>query len=106
MTLEAQIGQMLLAGFEGLEPPDYFLDWIRTGQIGGAILFGRNVETPQQLARLTQTLHAAAREAGQPPLLIGIDLVRAVTLLLEYLHVVCGVRVLMMLLLFLLLQYS
>ncbi|MEP7293780.1 MAG: glycoside hydrolase family 3 N-terminal domain-containing protein, partial [Chloroflexota bacterium] len=29
--------------------------------------------TPGQLARLTQTLHQTAREAGQPPLLIGID---------------------------------
>lgn len=71
--LEAQIGQMLLAGFEGLEPPDYILDWIRSGQIGGAILFARNIETPEQLARLTRTLHEAAHEVGRPPLLIGID---------------------------------
>jgi beta-N-acetylhexosaminidase len=73
MKLEEQLGQMLLAGFEGLEPPDYFLDWIRSGQIGGAILFGRNVESPEQLARLTRTLHDAAQAAGRPPLLIGID---------------------------------
>ena len=73
MTLETSIGQMLIVGFEGLTAPDYILDWIKTGRIGGVILFGRNVEAPEQVARLTQTLHAAARDAGQPPLLIGID---------------------------------
>ncbi len=64
---------MLVVGFEGLTPPDYILDRIASGQIGGVILFGRNVETPEQLARLTQTCHDAARQAGRPPLLIGID---------------------------------
>ncbi len=73
MSLEHDIGQLLVVGFEGLEPPDYILDWIAAGQIGGVILFGRNVESPPQLARLTQTCHAAARQAGRPPLLIGID---------------------------------
>ena len=73
MTIEEQIGQMLGVGFEGLEPPDYILDWIRRGQVGTIILFGRNVETPRQLAKLTQTLHQTARDAGRPPLLIGID---------------------------------
>lgn len=37
------------------------------------ILFARNIESPEQLARLTQTCHDAARHAGRPPLLIGID---------------------------------
>ena len=67
MTLEQQLGQMLLVGFEGLTSPDYILDWIATGRIGGVILFGRNVESPEQVARLTQTLHEAARKAGRPP---------------------------------------
>ncbi|MBI1257919.1 MAG: beta-N-acetylhexosaminidase [Chloroflexi bacterium] len=73
MTLEQQLGQMLLVGFEGLEAPDYILDWITSGRIGGVILFGRNVESPEQVAALTQTLHETARQAGRPPLLIGID---------------------------------
>ena len=73
MTLEQQLGQMLLVGFEGLTAPDYILDWIAEGRIGGLILFGRNVESPEQVARLTQTLHETARKAGRPPLLIGID---------------------------------
>ena len=69
MTLEDKIGQMLMVGFHGLEAPAYLLDWVRTGRVGGVILFGRNVESPAQLARLTQSFHAVAKF----PLLIGID---------------------------------
>jgi beta-N-acetylhexosaminidase len=59
-TVETQIGQMLFVGFEGLEAPDYILDWLRQGRVGGIILFARNVATPQQVAALTDTLQAAA----------------------------------------------
>jgi len=69
MNLEQRIGQMLMAGFHGLTAPDYFLDWLREGRIGGVILFARNVADPQQLADLTASLHAAAAS----PILIGID---------------------------------
>jgi beta-N-acetylhexosaminidase len=69
MHLEDKIGQMLMVGFYGLEAPDYILDWLRAGRIGGIILFARNVESPAQLARLTSSIHAAAKY----PVLIGID---------------------------------
>lgn len=69
MSLELKIGQMLVAGFEGLEAPDYFLQWLSEGRLGGVILFARNVESPVQLARLTQQLHGAAKT----PILIAID---------------------------------
>jgi beta-N-acetylhexosaminidase len=59
-ALEARVGQMLFAGFDGLEPPDYLLDWLRAGRIGGVILFARNVATPAQVAALTDALQAAA----------------------------------------------
>lgn len=68
-SLEEKIGQMLIVGFEGLEPPSYILDWLASGRIGGVILFARNVESPQQLAKLTQACH----EAAKYPILIGID---------------------------------
>jgi beta-N-acetylhexosaminidase len=68
-TLEEKIGQMFLVGFEGYEPPDHILDWLRTGRIGGVILFSRNVQSPQQLAHLTQQCHAAAKY----PILIAVD---------------------------------
>ncbi|MEO8443108.1 MAG: beta-N-acetylhexosaminidase [Betaproteobacteria bacterium] len=37
--------------------------------VGGVILFSRNYESPEQLARLTAEIHAVR----QPPLLIGVD---------------------------------
>ncbi len=69
MDLQDKIGQMLMVGFHGLEAPSYLLDWLREGRAGGVILFARNVESPEQLAKLTASLHAAAKY----PLLIGID---------------------------------
>lgn len=59
-TVETRIGQMMFVGFEGLEAPDYILDWLREGRIGGIILFARNVQSPAQLAALTDALQAAA----------------------------------------------
>lgn len=68
-SLEDKIGQMFLVGFEGLEAPQHILDWLAQGRIGGVILFARNVQSPEQLARLTQQCHQAAKY----PILIGID---------------------------------
>jgi beta-N-acetylhexosaminidase len=69
MQLQDKVGQMLMVGFHGFEAPDYLLEWLRQGRAGGVILVARNVESPAQLARLTRSLHDAAKY----PLLIGID---------------------------------
>lgn len=68
-TLAEKVGQMLVFGFEGYHAPDYLLDWLREGRVGGVILFQRNVENPAQLAALMQSLHEAAKYSC----LIGID---------------------------------
>jgi beta-N-acetylhexosaminidase len=73
-TLAQQIGQMLIVGFPGTTAPDYILDWLARGQIGGVILFARNVESPSQLAALCASCHrAAASNPDNPPILIAID---------------------------------
>ncbi|HYO89172.1 MAG TPA: beta-N-acetylhexosaminidase [Candidatus Limnocylindrales bacterium] len=59
-SLETRVGQMLFAGFDGLEAPAYILDALRAGRLGGIILFARNVASPQQLAALTDSLKAAS----------------------------------------------
>ncbi|MEO8610566.1 MAG: beta-N-acetylhexosaminidase [Chloroflexota bacterium] len=69
VSLEEKIGQMCMVGFHGLEPPDYILEWLASGRIGGVILFSRNIESPEQVAKLTQKCHQAAKH----PILIGID---------------------------------
>src|SRR5688572_7058520 len=68
-TLEEKIGQRLVVGFEGLTPPDYILDWLAQGRIGGVILFSRNIANPEQVAALTYACHQAAKY----PILIAID---------------------------------
>ncbi|MDQ7834704.1 MAG: glycoside hydrolase family 3 N-terminal domain-containing protein [Humidesulfovibrio sp.] len=86
--LRRMAGQMLLVGFRGAEPglgtPEALpiLGQIARLNLGGVILFDRdvalkspdrNVESPQQLARLTSALQAAAKAAGSPPLFIAVD---------------------------------
>ncbi len=68
-TLEEKIGQMLVVGFHGHEPPQHILNWLREGRVGGVILFARNIDTPEQVAELTDALHEAARR----PILVAID---------------------------------
>lgn len=69
MSLEEKIGQMMIVGFHGLEPPPYLLEWLAAGRIGGVILFARNIDSPAQVAALTQACH----EAAARPILIAID---------------------------------
>jgi len=49
-------GQLLLLGVPGLEVDAAYADFIHRIQPGGFILFGRNIETPSQLRRLTDQL--------------------------------------------------
>ena len=81
--LRRQAGQMLLVGFRGAEPDVLpILSQIATLNLGGVILFDRdaalqspqrNIESPEQLLRLTSALQAAAASAGSPPLFIAVD---------------------------------
>jgi beta-N-acetylhexosaminidase len=74
LTLEQKIGQTMMFGFHGVEPSEEILRLIRERQVGGVILFARNVTGPQQVRRLTLALQKAAYEAGHPvPLLISVD---------------------------------
>ena len=74
MTLEEQIGQVLMVGFSGSTPSQEIIDLIQRFHIGNILLFSRNVRDAQQVLELTQSLQVIAKEAGQPyPLLIAID---------------------------------
>ncbi|MEK4060392.1 MULTISPECIES: beta-N-acetylhexosaminidase [Paenibacillus] len=74
MSLSDKIGQMLMCGFEGTAVPDDGIrELVAKGGIGGVIYFARNVETPEQVARMTAELQQAAAESGKAPLWISID---------------------------------
>ena len=66
-------GVRFLRSFDGLEPSPEILAAIREGRTSGVTLFrARNVESAAQLRQLCAALQAA-RPAGDPPLVIGID---------------------------------
>lgn len=74
MSLEEQIGQILIVGFPGTVCTPELRALIEQRQVANIILFSRNVQSTQQVLKLTQELQAIAREAGHPyPLLISID---------------------------------
>ncbi len=74
MTLEEQIGQLLMVGFWGITPSPEIIDLIQRYHVGNIILFSRNIRDTQQVLELIQSLQKIAKEAGQCyPLLIAID---------------------------------
>src|SRR2546421_1208863 len=74
MTLEEQIGQLLMVGFWETTPSQEVIDLIKNYHVGNIILFSRNIGDARQVLELTQCLQRIAKEAGhRHPLLIAID---------------------------------
>ena len=71
MTTEQKVGQLLVAGMEGTQPGEDAVQAIQTAQVGGIILFGRNVESASQLVELTNGLKELNGDAV--PLFLGVD---------------------------------
>jgi beta-N-acetylhexosaminidase len=72
-TLTQIVGQKLIVAMDGTTPSASLLSRIRHGQVGGVILFGRNVTTAAALRALTKRLQDEATIGGQQPLLIAVD---------------------------------
>ncbi|WP_342599898.1 beta-N-acetylhexosaminidase [Psychrobacillus sp. FSL H8-0483] len=74
MSLKKKAGRLLIAGFKGTIISDEIKHLIHEYHIGGVILFGRNIGTPNEILALTQSLQQEAKKAGyKTPLLICID---------------------------------
>ncbi|RPJ01600.1 MAG: glycoside hydrolase family 3 protein, partial [Chloroflexi bacterium] len=74
MTLEEKVGQLFLITLYSPElgPMDRAL--IEAIHPGGVVLFPHNIQSPEQVARLTNDLQAYAQEVGPDvPLLIAVD---------------------------------
>ena len=71
LTVEQKVGQLLVAGISGLEPGEDGAQAVRDYQVGGVILFGRNVESAGQLTELTNGLKAL--NGDHIPLLLSVD---------------------------------
>ncbi len=62
------LGPVML-DLEGLELQPQERELLQHPAVGGVILFGRNYESPQQVAKLAADIHALR----QPPLLVAVD---------------------------------
>ncbi|SDS04693.1 glycoside hydrolase family 3 protein [Jiangella sp. DSM 45060] len=68
MPVERQAGQVIVARYSGLEPPT---SQIAELGLGGVILMGDNVESPEQVQEATAAIQAA--DDREFPVIIGID---------------------------------
>jgi beta-N-acetylhexosaminidase len=68
--IRRHIGQLLLTGFEGKQIPPELRSLAREFDLGGVIIFGRNVEAPEQVAEMALGTQALAQEL---PLWFAVD---------------------------------
>ena len=71
--LKELVGQLFLVGFNGYSVPADFKKLIQEHHIGGTIYFKRNVQSPAQLAELSNEIQFSCRTSEIPPLFISID---------------------------------
>jgi len=69
-ALRRQIGQLLIAGFDGVQVPVELRSLAREFGLGGVILFARNIVEPEQVAELC---FEAARLVPDLPLWVSVD---------------------------------
>ena len=69
-ALRRQIGQLLIAGFDGQQVPVELRSLAREFGLGGVILFARNIAEPEQVAELC---FEAARLVPNVPLWVSVD---------------------------------
>jgi beta-N-acetylhexosaminidase len=70
LALARDIGQLLIGSFPATTLNQEFRSLAREFDLGGAILFSRNVEAPEQVAELASTIEALGREM---PAWVSID---------------------------------
>lgn len=68
LTLEQQVGQLVVMSFRGTTAPAYVLAALREKRAAGVILFGGNVISPGQLRALSRSIR---RQGGRP--LVAVD---------------------------------
>ncbi|WP_228467554.1 beta-N-acetylhexosaminidase [Peribacillus sp. JNUCC41] len=74
MTLEEKIGQLMMVGFKGTEKGNEITELIEQKHIGGVIYFDRNMKSPKQVARLSNSLQQTAIQSTHSlPLMVAID---------------------------------
>jgi beta-N-acetylhexosaminidase len=70
LSLEQQVGQLIVLRFDGTTPPAYVRRALREDRVAGAILFRDNLTAPDQAKALTGALR---RAAGARPPIVCVD---------------------------------
>lgn len=73
MRLAHAIGQRIVTGYRGAQPPARLLRAVRAGRVGGVILFAENVPSVGAARSAVLSLRRAAAAGRRPPLLVMID---------------------------------
>ena len=71
LGVEHFAGQVLVAGFGSAGPTPRLCELARSGQLGGFVLFRRNLGSAQEV--LAQNLRLQGLSGGEPPLWIAVD---------------------------------
>ena len=72
-NIRALVGQLFTVGFNGYSVPADFKAFIQEYHIGGVLYFKRNVQSPGQLAELSNELQFSCRPSEDPGMFITID---------------------------------
>jgi beta-N-acetylhexosaminidase len=72
MTLNEKVGQMVMVGLDGYAIDDSARTMVESYQVGGFILFGRNVESSEQLLDLINSLKRS-NSKNKAPLFLSVD---------------------------------
>ena len=73
--MESKLGQLFIIGLQGTQLTKEEENFIVENNIGGVILFDRNLESPEQIYKLTTDLQDLRKKmADDAPLFIGIDM--------------------------------
>ncbi len=70
---ELPLGQLLIVGFKGTQLKDGLDEVIKETKPGAILLFGRNVKSAEQVAKLNFEAQNLSKKVAKSPLLIAID---------------------------------
>ena len=73
--MKLRTGALVWAGFDGPEAPGPILDAIKSGTLGGVLLFAfrDNIRNKAQVRAMLREIQVAARRGGLPPVPVGVD---------------------------------
>ena len=72
MTIDEKIGQLIIAGFDGITVNDELQSLILEKYIGGVILFSKNVESASQVVALNNEIKEI-NKVNKSPIFISVD---------------------------------